>query len=159
MSECTSYRPMIGAREGELSSAEAAALASHLAGCRGCGAWAAELAATEGLVSEALLAAAARRDFAPFVDGVMARIEAARPVPLPARVWRALRLHPWLAAGGALAPVAAVLAFALYLDLGQGPDLVASRGLELSAEGNAVTIIQSAEGPVVLLDDDADQAT
>jgi anti-sigma factor RsiW len=156
MGDCTSYMPLIGAREGELSAAEAEALAAHVAGCQGCRRWAAELAMTEGLVSEALLAAAARRDFAPFVDGVMARVEAARPVPFLERARRAMRLHPRLLIGGALAPMVAVMVTVLYLQGGSSGDLADASPLEVSAEG-ATTIIQSSDGPVVLIDDDDDE--
>ena len=153
MADCTSYRPMIGAREGELSRVEAEGLARHLAGCQGCSAFAADLAATEGLVSEALLAAASRRDFAPFVDQVMARVEAGRPVGWLERLRRGVRLHPRLTAGGLLAPVVAALALVLYVRL-SSPGEIAS--LEVHAEGGATTIIQTSDGPLVLIDDDDD---
>ena len=156
MSECTTYMPMFGAREGELSTAEAETLATHVAGCQGCRRWAAELAVTEGLVSEALLADAARRDFAPFVDGVMARVEAARPVPFLERLRGAMRLHPRLLIGGALVPVVAVMVTVLYLQAGPGAELADASPLEVSAEG-ATTIIQSSDGPLVLIDDDDDE--
>jgi anti-sigma factor RsiW len=159
MAECTTYRPQVGARETELSPAQAVALADHLAGCPGCRRFAAGLAATEGLVSEALLAAAARRDFAPFVDGVMARVEAARPRPLLSRLGRLMRLHPRLVVGGALAPLVAALALVVYVQSGTGRDLADASGLELTAEGGATTVIQSSDGPVVLLDDDDDDDT
>lgn len=152
MADCTTHRPLIGSREGELSPAEADALTAHLAGCEGCRRWAASLAATEGLVSEALLAAAARRDFTPFAAQVMARIERRRLGPL-ARLARAVRLHPWFAAAGTLAPVAAALLVALYLQRGAGNDLAAA-SLEVDSEGGATTIIQSSDGPLVLIDDD-----
>jgi anti-sigma factor RsiW len=158
MAECTSYMPSIGAREGELSAAEAEALANHVAGCEDCRRWAAELAITEGLVSEALLAAAARRDFAPFVDGVLARVEASRPVPLLERARRAMRLHPRLLIGGALTPVVAVMVAVLYLQVGSSTELADASSLELSAEG-ATTILQSSDGPLVLIDDDDDDET
>ena len=154
MTECTDYRPLIGSREGELTSAEAAALGAHLAGCAGCRRWAASLAVTEGLVSEALLATAARRDFTPFAAEVMARIEHRRLGPL-ARLARGVRLHPWFAVGSALAPIAAALLVALYLQRGPGHDL-ANSSLEVTSEG-ATTIIQSNDGPVVLIDDDDDE--
>jgi anti-sigma factor RsiW len=153
-STCTGYRPQIGSREAELSPAERGALEAHLAGCAGCRGWAARLAATEGLVSEALLAAASRRDFAPFVDQVMARIEAGRPRPLLERLWRALRLHPRVAVGSALAPLVAALALVLYAEYRPGGDLADARLLEVSAVGRVTTIIQSSDGPLVLLDDD-----
>ena len=157
-STCTRYRPWIGSREAERSAEERAELETHLAGCDGCRAWASGLAATEGLVSEALLAAASRRDFAPFVDQVMARIEAERPQPFLARLGRALRLHPRLVVGSALAPLLAALALVLYVEYRPGGDLADARQLEVSAEGRATTILQSTDGPLVLLDDD-DEAT
>jgi anti-sigma factor RsiW len=153
MKDCTTYRPMIGSLDGELSPPEATALATHLAGCAGCRAFQADLAATEGLVAQALEQAAARRDFAPFVDGVMARLATARPPSLLARLTRQLRLHPRLLVGGALVPLLAV-ALALYVRAGSGSDLADAHDLELHSEGRATTIIQSSDGPVLLLDDD-----
>jgi anti-sigma factor RsiW len=149
---------MIGSREAELAPAERAALEAHLAGCEGCRAWAARLAATEGLVSEALLAAAGRRDFAPFVDQVMARVERERPRSLLERLARGVRLHPRLALGGAAAPLVAALALVMYVQHRHGGELADARLLEVSAEGRATTIIQTSDGPLVLLDDDDDEA-
>jgi anti-sigma factor RsiW len=159
MVECVTYRPMIGSREGELTPAQASALTAHVAGCAACRRWAADLAATEGVVSEALLAAAAARDFGPFVDQVMARVEAARPAPLLERLRRAVRLHPRLVIGGALAPLLAAVAVALYVGSGAGQSMADARGLELTTEGSATTVIQSSDGPLLLLDDDDDEAT
>jgi hypothetical protein len=150
---CTSYRPLIGSREGELSPAEAADLARHVAGCEGCSRWAASLAITEGLVSEALMAAASRRDFSDFSGQVMARIEHRRLGPL-ALLRRTIVLHPWFAVGGALAPVAAALLVALYVQRGTE---VAAASLEVNASG-ATTIIQSSDGPLVLIDDDDEES-
>lgn len=151
MADCTTYRPLIGSREGELSPAEAEALAGHVTGCPGCRRWAASLAVTEGLVSEALLAVAARRDFAPFAGQVMARIERRRYGPL-ARLRRTIYQHPWFAVGSALAPIAAALMVALYVQRRAGNDY-ANSSLEVNSEG-ATTIIQSNDGPLVLIDDD-----
>jgi len=153
MADCTTHRPMIGSREAELTPAERAGLAGHLAGCDGCRRWALRLSVTEGLVSEALLAAAARRDFTPFAAQVMARIERRRLGPL-ARLWRSARLHPWFAAAGTLAPVAAALLVALYVQRGAGRDVAS---LEVNSEGRATTIIQSSDGPLVLIDDDDEE--
>jgi anti-sigma factor RsiW len=168
MAECTTYRPMIGSREGELAAAERAALEAHLAGCQGCRRFAADLAATEGLVSEALLAAAARRDFAPFVDGVMARVRAGRvgagrshapgpsrpePAGVLSRLLAAARLHPRLAVA-ALAPILAALALVVYVRVEDRPELAQAALLELTTEGNATMILQTVDGPVVLLSDD-----
>jgi hypothetical protein len=154
MSDCTSYRPMIGAREAELAPAEVAGLSAHVAGCEGCSRWAASLAVTEGLVSEALLAAAGRRDFTEFSGQVMARIERRHLGPL-ARLRRTIVLHPWLTAGGTLAPIAAALLVAFYVQR-SGSD-VANSTLEVSSEG-ATTIIQSRDGPLVLIDDDDEES-
>ena len=153
MSQCATYRPMIGSRPGELSPAEDAALQAHVAACPACRRFAAGVAATEGLVAEALQAAAARRDFAPFVDGVLAGIDAARPLPLLTRARRLVRLHPRLVIGGALAPL--VLAVAVALFAGRSSSDVADvQSLELDSEGHTTTVIQSSDGPVLLLDDD-----
>lgn len=157
MTECTTYQPMIGSRPGELSADEARALDAHVSGCPGCQRWAAELASTEWLVSEALLAAAAKRDFAPFVDGVMARVEARRPAPLLSRLATAMRLHPRLVVSGALAPLVAALALGLWLQAGGRNDVADVSQLEVSAEGGATTIIQSTDGPLVLIDDDDEE--
>jgi anti-sigma factor RsiW len=51
---------MLTAREGELEGRERSALDAHLAGCARCRAEAADIAATEGLVRDALLAEASR---------------------------------------------------------------------------------------------------
>jgi anti-sigma factor RsiW len=157
MTECTTYQPMIGSRPGELSPTEAQALDAHVAGCAGCQRWAAELASTEWLISEALLTAASKRDFAPFVDGVMARVEATRPASLLSRLASAMRLHPRLVIGGALAPLVAALALGLWLQAGGRSDLADASQLEVSAEGGATTIIQSTDGPLVLIDDDDEE--
>jgi anti-sigma factor RsiW len=155
MTECTDYRPLIGSREGELNADEAAGLAAHLAGCDGCTRWAASLAITEGLVSEALLAVAARRDFTDFATQVQARIEQRRLGPL-ARLRRAVVRHPWFTAAGALAPVAAALLVGFYLQGNSFRDN-ATASLEVNSEG-ATTIIQSSDGPLVLIDDDDEES-
>jgi len=155
MADCTVYRPMIGSLEGELAPAEAAALQAHLGGCPGCRAFQADLRLTEGLLAQALERSAARRDFAPFVDGVMARLSTSRPPGLLERLTRQLRLHPRLVVGGALVPLLAA-ALALYLRAGTAGDLADAHGLELHGEGRATTVIQSSDGPVLLLDDDDD---
>ena len=81
MKDCVRYAPMLGAREGELSREEQSALDAHLQACPGCRALAADLAALDGLVGESLMARANARDFAPFVDGVMARVGAPGAAP------------------------------------------------------------------------------
>ena len=147
MSECTQIAPLLGAREHELTPAEATALAAHLASCDRCRAIAADLAATEGMVREALLARANARDFSTFADEVMARVtRAERP-----------GLLGWLgrhraAAAAALVPVVATAAMLMYVRIGSGPEPIAM--LELSSEGEATTVLQTADGPVVLLSEE-----
>jgi anti-sigma factor RsiW len=158
MADCTNYRPLIGSREGELAAAEANALAAHLAGCDGCRRWAASLAVTEGLVSEALLAAASRRDFTDFAAQVQERIALRRLGPV-GRLARAIRNHPWWTAAGTLVPVTAAALLALFVQYRSTHDLADARTLEVSAQGGATTIIQSSDGPVVLIDDDDDEET
>jgi anti-sigma factor RsiW len=155
MNACVRFAPMIGARPGELPPGDARALEAHLAACVRCRAAAADVAATEGLVREALGARANARDFAPFVDGVMARIAAGAPAaPAHASGGRS-PLLAWLgrhrrAAAATLAPVLAALALIVYVRLhGAGTQEIAA--LEISAEGEVSTILETKDGPVVLL--------
>lgn len=146
MTDCGRYAPMIGAREGELDTAERAALARHLSACPACRARLADERALEGMVGEALLRAAARRDFGDFADQVMARVGRRRASPLRAF----LRRHRALAAATALAPTLAAVALIVYLDLrGAG----ARPGIEVVSEQYAPMVIESDEGPVILLGD------
>ncbi len=148
MKDCVRYAPMIGARAGELSPAEVDGLRAHLAGCADCRAREAAFRAADGLVGDALLAQAAARDFAPFVDGVMARIAGRRePHGLLARLRRAVALHPRVAFGTALAPVVAALAILMYVRSGHEE---VARVLELNSEGVDM-VVQTADGPLVLL--------
>jgi anti-sigma factor RsiW len=147
-SDCVRFAPMIGSREGELAPDDARALESHLAGCAACRARAADLAATEGLVSEALLAQANARDFAPFVDEVMARIGAgAAPEPRGVLAWLGRHRR---ALAATLAPALAALAVIVYVrQEGSRPQEIAL--LEVASEGDATTILQTSDGPIVLL--------
>lgn len=145
MRDCLRYAPLIGSREGELEPAEATALAEHLEACPRCAAEAATLRLTEGLVSEALLAEAARRDFAPFVDEVMVRIGDARPHRGGVIGWLH---HHWKGTIAALAPALAAAAVFMYVHSSAAPQVAQ---LELSSEGNVSTVLQTSEGPVVLL--------
>lgn len=146
MKDCTRFAPMIGAREGELSAADARALQAHLAACPACAAYARDVAATDGLVAEGLLARAAERDFAPFVDQVMARVERAERRGILGWLGRHRRV-----AAATLAPVLAALALIVYVRLDGG-----SRGeialFELYSEGEVATILNTMDGPIVLLD-------
>ena len=148
MRDCVRFAPMIGARAGELAVGEARALEAHLATCARCRALAADLAATDGMVSGALLARANARDFSGFADEVMASVERAeRPGLLG---W--LRRHR-AATAAALVPALAALAVIVYVRVESGTGPVAM--LELSSEGEATTVLQTADGPVVLLDEES----
>jgi anti-sigma factor RsiW len=142
--DCERWAPMIGSRPGELTAEESRGLEVHLGGCERCSALAADVAATEGLVSEALLARAAQRDFAPFVDQVMARV--APPAKVGILEW--LRGHRRALA--LLAPGLAAAALVVYLS-SSGGDRQDFASLEVASEGEATTVIQTAEGPIVLL--------
>jgi anti-sigma factor RsiW len=157
MKECVQFAPMIGARPGELAEAEANALEAHLATCAECRGVARNAEALDGLVAQALTARASARDFAPFVDGVMARVSGSvRPELVEGRtgvpgVLAWLRRHR-RAAVATLAPALAALAVIVYVSLGSKPAEVAM--LEVSSEGEATTILQTNEGPVVLLSEE-----
>ncbi len=148
MKECVRFAPMIGSRPGELAPEEARALEAHVATCAACRARAADLAATEGLVSEALLAQANARDFTPFVDEVMARIGAGAPERRGVLGW--IGRHRRRALAAALAPALAALAVIVYVRVeGSRPQEIAL--LEVTSEGDATTILQTSDGPIVLL--------
>jgi anti-sigma factor RsiW len=176
--ECALVAPLLTAREGELSPEEASLRELHLAACGGCRARAADLAATEGLVREALLAEAARRDFAPFVDAVMERVQtgatARRDRALPSvrpeargesgaadvagrTTWLEsflgwARAHRAAAAASALAPTLAAAALIVYFS-SSGAHIPLAGEVEVEAEGRAAVVLQTSEGPVVLLGD------
>jgi anti-sigma factor RsiW len=165
MKACLRFAPMIGSREGELSAEDSRALAAHLAECPSCSALAADVAATEGMLQEALLAKANARDFGPFVDQVMARVgnvtTAGAQSPAAgrggaARAWAAalatLRGHWKLFTATAVAALAALSVF-MYVerDVQEEPEQLAS--LEVDLEGGS-TVLQTSDGPVVLLEPD-----
>jgi anti-sigma factor RsiW len=147
--ECVHFAPLIGSRPGELPVEEERALQAHLAGCETCRAIAADFAAVDGLVAEGLSQEAAKRDFAPFVDQVMARVE--RKKPARARLLSWLNHHR-RAAAGVLVPALAALAVLVYVRSDGGSQ--ESAFLELSSEGEVTTVLQTSDGPVVLLGDD-----
>jgi len=161
MKDCLHFAPLIGSRAGELTPGEAKALAAHLSACATCRARAADAAATDGLVGRALLSRANTRDFSPFVDEVMARVRRADPSTSPGlrpgyaqgerSWWGWLSRHRRVAAA-TLVPVLAALAVIVYVRVDGGRDTIAL--LELSSEGEATTVLQTADGPVVLLHSD-----
>ncbi len=147
--DCVRFAPMIGAREGELSADDARALEAHLAACPACQARAADLAATEGLVPDALMAAANQRDFAPFVDEVMARIGAA-PERRGLAAWIARHRRALVAS---LVPALAAVAVIVYVRIEGGGRPEPYALLEVASEGDATTILQTSDGPIVLLNE------
>jgi predicted anti-sigma-YlaC factor YlaD len=151
--ECTIVAPMLTAREGELSAEEVSLLDQHLQGCDECRAISLALAETDGLVGEALLAEAARRDFAPFVDEVMARVGAGpqEKASLWARALAWARAHRAAALMGTLAPTLAGLALIVYFSDSETPPPPLAGEVEVVAEGRAPMVLQTSEGPVVLL--------
>ena len=96
------------------------------------------------MVSDALLARANARDFSTFADEVMERVgHRERP-----GFWAWVSRHR-AAAAGTLVPVLAALALLVYVRVEGGRDTIAL--LELSSEGEVTTILQTSDGPVVLL--------
>jgi anti-sigma factor RsiW len=151
VSDCARHAPMIGARPGELSDDEARRVAEHLAGCEACQARLADEEALSGMLSQALLDEANRRDFSTFADEVMERIgEGEQGVGLLTRLARWARHHRAAAAASALAPALAALALVAYLDRAAAPEPTV---VEVSAEGRATILLETREGPVVLLGD------
>lgn len=165
MNACLRFAPMIGARPGELTSDDEAALADHLAACDACQARLADESALSGMLSSALMAEASRRDFATFSDEVLARIpeysakgaagaataeRRASPGVL-AHVLSWARQHRLAATVSALAPTLAAAALILYLDRsGAAPEPAL---VDVSAEGRGAMILETSDGPVVLLGD------
>lgn len=168
MNSCLRFAPMIGARPGELSDADASELAEHLATCDACQARLADASALAGLLSQALLDEANRRDFSTFSDEVLARIPAYRQVsadrqgtrPRPAEgLWAWIRHHRLAAALGTLAPALAAIALVVYVDRGQGgpgPDDVL---VQVIAETGSATVLETSDGPVVLFGEDEPAGT
>lgn len=148
MSSCARYAPLVGSRKGELSAEETHALEAHVAACPRCRALAADLAVTDGLVRDGLIAKANARDFGPFVDQVMARVASAGGA-VPARPRESWFARHRRTLGAVLAPVMAAAALVVYLRLGQGSGEVAM--LELASEGDVTMVLQTSDGPVVLL--------
>ncbi len=155
MKPCLPFAQLIGARPGDLTDEEASALAEHLTSCGACQARLADERALSGMLSEALMAEANQRDFSTFSDEVLERIPAfgARSA-LRGGVFAAIlgwvRHHRLIAAASALAPTLAALALILYLGRGSAPE---GAPVEISAEGRSTMVLETSEGPVVLLGD------
>lgn len=147
---CARYAPMLEARPGELTDPEEQALHAHLAGCDACQARLADGRALDGLVAEALRAEAAQVDFAPFVDQVMARVEAGGLRGF----LRWVRRHKAVAALGGLAPTLAAVGLIVYFSMDRLLDTGPQAGdVEVISEGQAPVVITTSDGPVVLLGD------
>jgi len=152
--KCAGAAPLLGSLPGELDPTEEALLGAHLATCASCRARQADVAALSGLVTDGLLAEAARRDFSTFGDGVMARI--------PASAWRGTRAgtldrlrdyfrrHRVLAAASALAPALAAVALYLYIDRTGGTGLP-ELSVEVTSESLAAVVLDTSDGPVILV--------
>jgi hypothetical protein len=169
MKACTRWAPMIGARKGELGDADAFGLADHLAICDACHARLTDAEALAGMLSEALMGEANRRDFSEFADGVMARLPAApSTAPLrgsaqgeripqgwltPIAAW--VRHHRLAAAASALAPAVAAVALVLYLGRDQAPEFA----VDVSSDDRGAMVLETNEGPVVLLGDSDSEGT
>ena len=155
MKDCVRYAPMLGAREGELSREEQSALDAHLQACPGCRTLAADLAALDGLVGESLMARANARDFAPFVDGVMARVGAPGAAPVEGRARGARGFLGWFRAHpraplASLVPVLAAVALVVYVRTESADDGTVAL-FEMATEGEVTMVLQTSDGPVVLL--------
>lgn len=161
MRSCVRIAPMIGSRPGELPAEDERALAAHLETCAACRALAASFEVTDGLVAEALLARANTRDFAPFVDEVMARVGHRPQRPAVHRDRRSLLdvlRERWRIAVPTLAAAVVLAAIGSFMyggeHVAEPEQRLASLEVELSGEG---VVLQTSDGPVVLLapDDDA----
>jgi len=150
---CLRFAPMLGSRPGELPASDQEALHAHLAGCDACQARLADSVALGAALSAALQAEAARVDFAPFVDQVMARVE--RPAGVRGLLgW--LRRHRLVAATSALAPTLAALGLIVYLSRGGSEPAPMAGDVEVTAVGRATVVLSDEEGPVVLIGDPSD---
>ncbi len=182
MKDCVRFAPMMGAHPGELSDEETRALAEHLASCDACQAWLADAEAISALLPDALLAEANRRDFSTFSDEVLARIPeyrvSARPERRPAHPERSgeaaeseggrepsilARLGSWArhhraaAVASVLAPAAAAIAIVVYFGHGSPPEQHAA--IEVISEGHGTMVLETNEGPVVLIGNGSAEGT
>ena len=157
MSSCLVFAPMIGARPGELNPLEKEAFAEHLAGCAACQARLSDAEALSAVLPEALLAEANRRDFATFSDEVLARIPALAPRRAREghKLGAFLRRHRLLLVS-ALVPALLALSLLVYFGLA-APEPAAL--VDVVAEGRSATVLETSDGPVVLLGDEGHEGT
>lgn len=148
MNPCVLYAPMIGAREGELAAADQAALADHLSTCTACQARLADQQALQGMLSEALLHEASGRDFSTFVDEVTERV---------GQETRSRWRRPRLAAASVLAPALVALGLIVYLHI-QGPAFEVGE-VDVTSEDYAPMVLQTDDGPLVVLGEEDPQKT
>ena len=148
--ECARFAPMLGSRVGALADEERAPLDRHLEACAACRARLSDVRAVNGLVGEALLRAAAQRDFSSFADGVLARVERR-----PARVLGFVRRHRIaVRVAAALAPALAAAALIVYLDRAPAGTAEPGSDIEVSSESYVPIVISTSDGPMVLLGDE-----
>jgi hypothetical protein len=128
------------------------------------------------MLSEALMGEANRRDFAAFSDGVMARLpissrDVLSPSPrlrgegrgegpraatgwlTPLAAW--VRQHRFAAVGSALVPAVAALALVLYVGRDQPPEFA----VDVTSDDRGAMVLETNEGPVVLLGDSDSEGT
>ena len=149
MNPCVRYAPMLGARPGELSVEEHASLVEHLASCGACRARLADDQALQGVLGEALQREASGVDFSTFVDQVMERVgHPARARPW----WRRPRI-----AASLLASALVALGAIVYLR-GQTPRFQVGE-VDVSSEDFAPTVLQSDDGPLVVLGEEEPEKT
>jgi anti-sigma factor RsiW len=159
MKACLRFAPMIGARPGDLTGEETAALSDHLATCDACQARLADEEALAGMLSRTLMDEANRRDFSTFSDEVLARIPAyagkpgatgAAPEGALASIRSWARRHRLAATVSALAPTLAAAGLIVYLGHASAPE---PAWVDVSAEDRGTMILETSDGPVVLLGD------
>lgn len=152
--DCVKFAPLLSATERDLPAAEREAALGHLAGCEACQARLADEEVLHSLVGPAVMARANAVDFSNFADQVMARVEGARR-PFWSRLFARRGTIAAL-----LAPALAAAALIFYVGQGStgGGDFLADAGdVDIESEGHAPTVIQTSDGPVVLLGDDTEE--
>lgn len=142
MNPCIRFAPMIGSRPGELPEADERALQDHLSTCDACRGRLADADVIGRLLGEALMAEANGRDFSTFADRVLARTE-------PGGLLGWIRRHRRAALATLVAPALAAASLVLYVAIGSRPD--PEQALVEVNTGTGATILQTSEGPIVLI--------